>query len=74
MIINKNVELDVPCPECDYKRKFKLKDLEKNPEYVCGGCKKTINLKGSKFINELEVTLNNAENSLRDTIKKLNRK
>ena len=74
MIINKNVELDVPCPECGCKRKFKLKVLEKNPKYVCEGCKKTINLEESKFINELEITINNAENSLKDTIKKLNRK
>jgi len=74
MIIDKNVELDCLCPECGYKRKFKLKDLEKNPQYVCEGCKNNINLEGSKFINDLEKSLNNAENSLKDTIKNLNRK
>ena len=74
MIINKNEELDYPCPECGYKRKFKLKDLEKNPQYVCKGCKKTINLEGSKFIKELEITMNNAENELKKTINNLNRK
>ena len=73
MIINKNEELYYPCPECGYKRKVKLKYLEKNPQYVCEGCKKTINLEGSKFINDLEKSLNNAENSLKDTIKKLSR-
>ena len=74
MIIDKNVELDCSCPECGYKRKFKLKDLEKNPQYVCEGCKKTINLEGSKFIKELEITMNNAENELKKTINNLNRK
>jgi DNA-directed RNA polymerase subunit RPC12/RpoP len=74
MIIDKNVEVDCPCPECGYKRKFKLKDLEENTEYVCGGCKKTINLEGSKFIKDLEKGLNNAKTSIKDTIKNLNRK
>ena len=74
MIINKNVELDVPCPECGHKRKFKLKELEKNPKYICEGCKKNINLEGSKFINELEIAMNNTENELKKTINNLNRK
>ena len=49
MIINKNVELDFPCPECGNKRKFKLKDLEKNPNYICESCKKMINIDGRNF-------------------------
>ena len=74
MIINKNVELDFPCPECGHKRKFKLKDLEKNPSYICESCKKTINIEGRKFIKNLENTMNNTENVLKNTIKNLNRK
>ena len=62
MIIDKNVELDYPCPECGYKRKFKLKDLEKNPQYVCEDCKNNINLEGRKFVKDLEDTMNDAEN------------
>ena len=57
MIINKNVELDFPCPECGHKRKFKLKDLEKNPSYICESCKKTINIEGRKFVKNLENTM-----------------
>jgi len=74
MIINKNVELDFPCPECGYKKKFKLKDLEKNPSYICESCKKTVNIEGSKFVKNLENTMNNTENVLKNTIKNLNRK
>jgi len=74
MIINKNVELDFPFPECGHKRKFKLKDLEKNPSYICESCKKIINVEGRKFVKNLENTMNNAENVLKNTIKNLNRK
>ena len=74
MIINKNVELDFPCPECGNKRKFKLKDLEKNPNYICESCKKMINIDGRNFVKNLENTMNNTENVLKNTIKNLNRK
>lgn len=71
-MIDKNVELDIPCPECGYKKRFKIRELETNPKYVCSGCKKIVNLDANKFVKELEDTYKNTENKLRDTIKKLN--
>jgi DNA-directed RNA polymerase subunit RPC12/RpoP len=72
-MINKNVELDIPCPECGYKRRLKIKELETNPKYVCRNCKKTVNLDSSKFVKDLEATFENTKSELRKAIKKLNK-
>ena len=59
-MLDKNVQLDIPCPECGYKTKLSLRKIETNPAYKCLGCSKEINLDASDF-----------NKSLRDAEKKL---
>ena len=70
MKINKNADFEFTCPKCGFQKNLKLKDLE--PEYVCKNCQ-TI-YKGKQLIEDIEKSMNRAENELRDTIKRLNMK
>lgn len=70
-MFDKNVEIDVPCPGCGFKKKFKIKELEGNLEYVCDSCKKTINLDASKFAKVLKDSEKKLD-TFKKTIKNLN--
>ena len=65
-MFDRNVEMEVPCPGCGLKRKFKLKDLEGEVKYVCSGCKKNVVLDANKFARELK----DAEKNIKTTFKK----
>ena len=65
-MFDRNAELEIPCSNCGFKKKFKLKELKGNLKYVCTGCKKTINLDASSFAR----TLKDSEKKIKTTFKK----
>ena len=69
-MFDKNVELDIPCPECGYKKKFKIKELEKDVEFLCEGCKKTVVYDTSKFNKGLK----DSEKMIKDFISRNKRR
>jgi DNA-directed RNA polymerase subunit RPC12/RpoP len=73
-MFNRNAEIEIPCPNCGLKRKFKLKELEGVVKYSCDGCKKEINLDANKFARDLKVSEKKLENTLKKTIKNINLK
>lgn len=68
-MLNKDVEIEIPCPECGYKKKFKIKDLEKDVDFICERCKKRVHYDTSKFNKGLK----DSEKMLKDFIER-NRK
>ena len=71
-MFDRNAEMEIPCPGCGLKRKFKLKDLEGEVKYVCDGCKKNVNLDANKFARDLKDSEKKLENTLKKTIKDIN--
>ena len=71
-MFNRNAEMEIPCPNCGLKRKFKLKELEGVVKYVCGGCKKSISLDANKFARDLKDSEKKIENTLKKAIKDIN--
>jgi len=71
-MFDRNAELEIPCTNCGFKKKFKLRELKGNLEYVCGGCKKTINLDASKFARTLEDSEKKLENTFKKAFKNIN--
>jgi transposase-like protein len=51
--LNKNVEINVPCPKCKHLNKLTIAKLETNPIFVCDGCSKTVTVDASKFTKDL---------------------
>ncbi len=64
-MFNKSVKIDIPCPECGYKTKLSLREIESNPTYKCLGCNKDINLNASEF----KKSLKDAEDQLKRLFK-----
>ena len=71
-MFDRNAEMEVSCPGCCLKRKFKLKDLEGEVKYVCGGCKKNVVLDTNKLARGLKNSEKQIENTLKKTIKDIN--
>ncbi|MHB1438860.1 MAG: primase-helicase zinc-binding domain-containing protein [Thiobacillus sp.] len=65
-MFNKNSGIELPCPECGYKKKFRIKELEQNVEYICAGCKKTVIYDTSNFNKGLK----DSEKMIKDFINK----
>ena len=65
-MFDKNVKLDIPCPECNHTVKLSIREIERNPSYACPGCQNTINLDASKLTKEL----GKAEKQIKDMFKK----
>lgn len=38
-------EIEIKCPECEYAQAVTIGDVIEEKQVICGGCKKTINLK-----------------------------
>jgi DNA-directed RNA polymerase subunit RPC12/RpoP len=49
-----NKKIDIPCPNCGYKKPFKVKDLKKNIKYDCPRCRKTIDMDTTKFASGIK--------------------
>lgn len=64
-MFDKNVKLDIPCPNCGYKTKLTIRDIEQNPTYTCPSCKTVIHLNADEFTKGLK----DAENRLKDLFK-----
>jgi len=69
-LFNKNVELELPCPECGYKKKFKIKELEKDVKFICEGCKKKVVYDTSEFNKGLK----DSEKKIKDFISRNKRR
>jgi len=55
-----------------FQKKIKLRELKGNLEYVCEGCKKTINLDASSFARTLEDSEKKLENTFKKAVKDIN--
>lgn len=64
-MFDKSVKLDIPCPGCGFKSSFSIKELEKNPTYVCPGCNQSVTIDANKFTQGLK----DAEKQLKSFIK-----
>lgn len=53
-MFNKDVILDIPCLECNYKTKLSIKELEQNPTFICLGCNKSVTINADKFTQGLK--------------------
>ena len=57
-------EIEIKCPECKYVQMVTIGDAVEEKKVICGGCKKTINLKfkgddPTKIEQELKKLLKN---------------
>lgn len=64
-MLNRDVKLDIPCENCGHKTSFKIKEIEKSPDYVCTNCSSLIHLDASNF----KKSLADVENQLKKTFK-----
>ena len=71
-MFDRNAEMEIPCPGCGLKRKFKLKDLEGEVKYVCSSCKKNVNLDANKFARVLKDAEKNLETTFKKAFKDIN--
>ena len=56
-MLNRNVQVDIPCQRCGHTLPLSVKQLEDGLTYECPGCKALITLEGSQFkgaLKELE--------------------
>lgn len=64
-MFDKNAKLDIPCENCGHETKFSIKELEKNPSYVCSECGTKNNIDASEFKKGLK----EAEQMIKDVFK-----
>lgn len=50
---NKNESVDIPCPDCKHPKSLTIAEIEKNPTYICEGCKNSITIDGTDLIKGL---------------------
>jgi transposase-like protein len=66
MNYNKNVTLDVPCPECQNKQTFTLGELENNPTYICESCKNSVTVNSDKLFEGMSATFSKIEDAFKN--------
>ena len=62
-MFDKSVKLDIACPGCGYVTKMSISEVERNPTYICAGCKKEVTVDAS----ELTKGLKDVEKQIKDT-------
>lgn len=52
-MFNRNVGIEVPCPDCKHPNRLTISELETNPSFTCDGCKRTVTVDASEFTEGL---------------------
>lgn len=73
MKANRNAKLPITCPNCSHKFEKTLGWLESNDNFACPtDCGNTFDT--NQLIGKIDKSLQGLENSLRDTIRGINKK
>jgi len=68
------IQIDIPCPKCNYQNKVSFQDIKKQVTIICRGCLREIKLVDKEgSVKQSTKKINSSLNDLHNTIKRISK-